>query len=292
MDISSFYLGLNPVHIGPVHVRNQPNSIEKLTVPYVGHQDPAFKATLLTCRALVQAIKIPLPPSESDDVEIIRVVDLTTSRMRNKEVDIVQAVNDWIHSYRNIRSAPETNGGWERWAHMDLSLSLQSAGHTATCEAKCYENPKLRCDLLIHHPATSGSTPIASPRQRNSPVMPSHSYDLVELKCHLKGETMDNFHWRLRKDVQKLLNEPLMDAFRRLGAQKRVIGLSTHKPSYEHVHQDFWHGPTRHYFQHSTSAHGLFITAWHTTSSPSSIRQSDESCLCGPMDWSTYTDPL
>lgn len=238
------------------------------------------------------------PQSEGDDPKDAQTLVLSSSRNSSRGLNIVQAVHGWIQNHPNIKSAPRTKGGWERWVQMDLCLTLRSAGYKVTCEDKCYEDKRLRCDLLIHHPTPS--TPKHLVSSRPLPPSPTLSeppvceyYDIVELKCQLVHESIDEFYSRFKKDIKKLMDKPLKEPLHNWTTQRWAIGLSVvpryrtneeQKTFLDQAHWGFWHGLTQIHCHHLVSDRGLIITAWHTSLSPAFEEVMIKSCLYGAMD--------
>ncbi|KAL8976115.1 MAG: hypothetical protein Q9205_007817, partial [Flavoplaca limonia] len=152
--------------------------------------------------------------SKGDDVQFVQHVVFLDPQIKDKDFNLVQAVHDWIQNHPKIKSAPRTRGGWERWVQMDLCLTLKSAGYDVKCEEKCFEDKRLRCDLLIHHPSPSDSQRPKSdryllPASTHSPIC--EYYDVIELKCQLMEESIEEFYTRFKKDIKKLLDKPLKE---------------------------------------------------------------------------------
>ncbi|KAL9631795.1 MAG: hypothetical protein Q9204_004067 [Flavoplaca sp. TL-2023a] len=152
--------------------------------------------------------------SKGDDVQFVHHVVLLDPQIKDKDFSMVQAAHDWIQHHPKIKSAPRIRGGWERWVQMDLCLTLKSAGYDVKCEEKCFEDKRLRCDLLIHHPPPSDSEHpkwdrYFVPASTHSPIC--EYYDVVELKCQLMEESIEEFYTRFKKDIKKLLDKPFKE---------------------------------------------------------------------------------
>ncbi|KAI4225700.1 MAG: hypothetical protein LQ349_007010 [Xanthoria aureola] len=238
------------------------------------------------------------PQSKGDDDKDAEALILSSSRSGSRGLNIVQAVQGWIQSHPNINSAPRTKGGWERWVQMDICLTLRSAGYKVTCEDKCYEDKRLRCDLLIHHSALSLPERLpSSPQLPHSPTLPEPPmcgyYDVVEIKCQLVHESIDDFYSRFKKDIRKLMDKPLKEPLHNWTTQRWAIGLSVvplyrtneeQKAFLDQAHWGFWHGLTQIHCHNLVSDRGLVITAWHTSLSPAFEEVMVKSCLYGAMD--------
>ncbi|KAL9034402.1 MAG: hypothetical protein Q9180_005427 [Flavoplaca navasiana] len=234
--------------------------------------------------------------SKGDDVQFVQHVVLLDPQIKDKDFNMVQAAHDWIQHHPKIKSAPRTRGGWERWVQMDLCLTLKSAGYDVKCEEKCFEDKRLRCDLLIHHPPPSDSERPKSdryllPASTHSPIC--EYYDVVELKCQLMDESIEEFYTRFKKDIKKLMDKPLKEPLHNWTTQRWALGLSVVPPyrtddqqkSYlDQVHWGFWHGLTQIHCHHLVTDRGLIITAWHTALSPAFEEVQVKSCLFGTMD--------
>lgn len=151
----------------------------------------------------------------------------------------------WVHQSPNIRFAPKSQGGWERWAQVDFALWMESTGIVTILEDPCFKGNSKRDDLTITDKACT------------------------EFKTFNNSESISQYKKKLEDDVDKLKTNTLKDD--RSKCEKYSIGIASVaavvaalKSTYPSINDknvfqyinDYFGGEHSPYHHESAKAHG------------------------------------
>ena len=125
--------------------------------------------------------------------------------------DVISLIAKWSRNQPLLDSINSVNGGWERWAQLEILLGLRNQKIEAIDEDNCFSNnTSLRCDLSINW--------------KNDGTF----WDIVELKCWKhNSDELSKIFTEVEADVRKLIDNEVDNYHSGQGktTRKHAIGL-------------------------------------------------------------------